>query len=112
MANLNLIGADLRCADLERPSAVCLMATMICVALAFAIPASGASDDYSAFVKLITENEDISINAMDLAFLLATHNFDATPEAGYVIVKLNGMIYSLTPNGKKPGLADVTTIIH
>ncbi|MDD1749437.1 MAG: hypothetical protein LUO89_06130 [Methanothrix sp.] len=82
------------------------------MALAFAIPASGASDDYSAFVKLITENEDISINAMDLAFLLATHNFDATPEAGYVIVKLNGMIYSLTPNGKKPGLADVTTIIH
>jgi len=26
------------------------------------------------------------------------------------IVKLNGVIYRLTLNGKKPGLADVTTI--
>ncbi|MDD4162492.1 MAG: hypothetical protein PHW87_08425 [Methanothrix sp.] len=86
------------------------MVTMICVALAFAIPASGASDDYPTLVKLIIDNEDSHINAMDLAFLLATHNFDVTPEAGYVIVKLDGMIYSLTPNGKKPGLADVTTI--
>jgi hypothetical protein len=25
------------------------------------------------------------------------------------IMKLNGMIYRLTPNGEKPGLSDVTT---
>ena len=49
---------------------------------------------------------------MDLAFLLATHNFDATPEDGYVIVKLEGMIYSLTPNKEKPGLAEVTIITN
>jgi hypothetical protein len=95
---------------MKRPIAVCPMATIICVALAFAIPASGASDDYSTLMKLILDNEDSHMNAMDLAFLLATHNFDATPEAGNVIVKLDGMIYSLKPNGKKPGLADVTTI--
>jgi hypothetical protein len=42
--------------------------------------------------------------------LTATHNFDATPEKGCVIVKLEGMIYSLTPNGEKPGLAEITII--
>jgi hypothetical protein len=78
------------------------------VALAFAIPASGASDDYSALMKLITDNEDSRMNAMDLAFLLATHNFDATPEGDYVIVKLEGTTYSLTPNKEEPGLAEVT----
>ncbi len=49
------------------------------------------------------------MDALDLAFFLATHNFDATPEDGNVIVKLEGMICSLTPNGERPGLADVTT---
>ncbi len=95
---------------MKRPGAICLMAALIGVALAFAIPASGASDDYSALMKLIADNEDSHMNAMDLAFLLATHNFDATPEAGYVIVKLDGIIYSLTPNGEKPGLSEVTVI--
>jgi hypothetical protein len=46
---------------IKRPSAICLMTALICVALAFAIPASGASDDYSALMKLITENEDSHI---------------------------------------------------
>jgi len=86
------------------------MTALIFVALAFAIPASGASDDYSVLMKLITDNEDSHMNAFDLAFLLATHNFDATPEDGHVIVKLESMIYSLTPNGEKPGLAEVTII--
>ena len=95
---------------MKRPGAICLMAAIICVALAIAIPASGASDDYSALMKLITDNEDSHMNALDLAFLLVTHNFDATPDNGYVIVKLEGMIYSLTPNGEKPGLAEVTII--
>jgi hypothetical protein len=95
---------------MKRPGAICLMAALICAALAFAIPSSGASDDYSAFVELIMDNEDSHMNALDLAFLLATHGFDATPEDGYVIVKLEGMIYSLAPNGEKPGLAEVTIV--
>jgi hypothetical protein len=56
------------------------------------------------------DNEDSHMNAMDVAFILATHNLDATPEVGYVIVKLDGMICSLTPNGEKSGLSDVATI--
>ena len=93
---------------MKRPSAICLIAALI-LAL-FAIPASGASDEYSALMKLIADNEDVRMNAGDLAFLLATHNFDATPEDGYVIVKLEGTTYSFTPNGEKPGLAEVTII--
>jgi hypothetical protein len=93
---------------MKRPSAICLIAALI-LAL-FAISASGASDEYSALMKLIADNEDVCMDAMDLAFLLATHNFDATPEDGYVIVKLEGTIYNLTPNGDKPGLAEVTVI--
>ncbi|MDQ1261651.1 MAG: hypothetical protein QG575_832 [Euryarchaeota archaeon] len=92
------------------PSALCLRAALICAALALAIPASGTSDEYSALMKLITDNEDVHMNAGDLAFFLATHDFDATPEDDDVIVKLGGMIYSLTPNGEKPGLSDVTTM--
>ena len=99
-----------RVTAMKRPSAICLMAALICVALAFAILHQGHWMAILTFMKLVMDNEDSHMNAMDLAFLLATHNFDATPEAGYVIVKLDGVIYSLKPNGKKPGLADVTTI--
>jgi len=95
---------------MKRSDAIWLIAALICVALAFAIPASGASDEYSALMKQIADNEDVRMDAMDLAFLLATHNFDATPEDGYVIVKLEGTVYNLTPNGEKPGLAEVTII--
>jgi len=90
---------------MKRLGALCLMAALIFVALAFAIPASGASDDYSALMKLIADNEDSHMNAMDLAFLLATHNFDATPEDGHVSVKLEGTIYSLTPKSRKAGIS-------
>jgi hypothetical protein len=103
-----VIGFYVRSNGMKRTSAICLIAALI-LAL-FVIPASGAFDDYSALMKLIADNEDVRMNAMDLAFLLATHNFDATPENGYVIVKLESMIYSLTPNGEKPGLAEVTII--
>ncbi len=73
---------------MKSPGAICLMAAIICAAVAIAIPASGESDDYHALMKLIMDNEDSHMDALDLAFFLATHNFDATPEDGYVIVKL------------------------
>jgi hypothetical protein len=95
---------------MKRHGAICQIAALICVAPAFSTPASGASEDYFALMKLITENEDVHMDALDLAFFLATHNFEATPMDGYVVVKLEGTIYSLTPNGEKPGLADVTII--
>lgn len=46
----------------------------------------------------------------DLAFFLATHNYDATPKDSYVVVKLDGMVYKAVPNGYGPGLADLKVI--
>jgi len=42
-----------------------------------------------------------------LPFLLVTHGFDATPKDSYVIVKLDKATYRITPNGVKPGLANI-----
>ena len=36
-----------------------------------------------------------------------THGFDAVPKEGYVIVKLDDVVYKMTPNGVEPGLADI-----
>jgi hypothetical protein len=46
----------------------------------------------------------------DLAFFLATHNFDAIPKEGYVQVKINGSVYKVMPNGTNPGLADILVV--
>jgi hypothetical protein len=67
-----------------------------------------ASEDYGSLISLVMNNEDERITAQDLAFLLATHGFDAMPKDGYAVVKLNETVYILTPNGDKPGLADIT----
>jgi hypothetical protein len=49
------------------------------------------------------------MNAEDLAFYLATHNFDAKPNGGHVDVNLDGSICKLTPNGSAPGLCSIET---
>ena len=69
---------------------------------------SSAVADKSELIKLITKNEDPIMNANDLAFLLVTHDFDAIPKKDFVEVRLNKTVYKLTPNGKYPGLANVT----
>jgi hypothetical protein len=66
-----------------------------------------ASDNYQDLLNLTRANEDTRMDARDLAFLLVTHDFDATPKDGYVIVELNRTFYIMTPNGDKPGLADI-----
>jgi hypothetical protein len=71
-------------------------------------PLSSAVADKSELIKLITENEDPLINANDLAFLLVTHDFDAVPKNSFVEVRLNKTVYKLVPNGKYPGLANMT----
>ncbi|MCX6673660.1 MAG: hypothetical protein NTY37_07775 [Methanothrix sp.] len=61
-------------------------------------------------MKLISETEDLRIGVNDLAFILATHDFDATPKGDYVEVRLNDAVLKLVPNGQQPGLANVTII--
>jgi hypothetical protein len=95
-------------------NAAYLMAAIICAAIIASMSCpSAATDDYTNLVKLITDSEDVRIDTQDLAFLLVTHGFDATPEESYesyAIVKLDKKIYEVRPNGVKPGLADVAIL--
>jgi len=47
------------------------------------------------------------MNTQDLAFFLATHNYNVVPKDVYVELDLNGMILKLTPNREKPGLCGI-----
>jgi hypothetical protein len=69
--------------------------------------ASAVGEDISDLKKLISGNEDTRMDTQDLAFFLATHNYNAVPRDGYVELNLNGKIYKLIPNSKKPGLRDI-----
>ena len=82
-----------------------LICALVCVAFAPSSLASGV-DEYAELSKLISQNEDSRITADDLAFFLATHNYDATPMDSYVQVKIDDIIYMVVPNGAHPGLGD------
>ena len=87
-----------------------LYLVVIFVLLAFLsiAPISTGVADKSDLMKQILGIEDPLINVNDLAFLLVTHDFDAMPKGDYVEVRLNNTIYKLVPNGRYPGLANVT----
>jgi hypothetical protein len=84
----------------------CLFAGLIFVLFASACHSSEVSEN-TQLLTLISQNEDPLMIPIDLAFFLATHNYDATPKDGYVEVKLNGVVYKAVPNGYDPGLADL-----
>ena len=86
-----------------------LLAALICVTFA---PVSYASvvAESTELSKLISQSEDTNMTPNDLAFFLATHNYDATPKNGYVQVKIDSTIYKVVPNGSQPGLADLSII--
>lgn len=92
---------------LARRSAIFLTAALICAVVMPLGHVGDASVDYAYLLNLTMGSEDARIDAGDLAFLLATHDFDATPKDGYVLLRLNGTVYKMTPNGKRPGLADI-----
>ena len=87
-----------------------LYLVVILVLLAFLsiVPISTGVADKSELIKLITKNEDPIMNVNDLAFLLVTHDFDASPKKDFVEVRLNNTAYKLVPNGPYPGLANMT----
>ncbi|VVB64702.1 Uncharacterised protein [uncultured archaeon] len=87
----------------------CLLAALICVAFAPVSYASGVAD-CTELSKLISQSGDTNMATNDLAFFLATHNYDATPKNGYVQVKIDGTIFKVVPNGSQPGLADLSII--
>jgi hypothetical protein len=86
-----------------------LLAALVCAAFAPACYASGVADS-KELTKLISQICDASMTPNDLAFFLATHNYDTTPKDGYVQVKIDGTIFKVVPNGANPGLADLSTV--
>lgn len=83
-----------------------LLAALVCIEFVPAGYASGVVES-KELSKLISQNEDVHITPNDLAFFLATHNYDAKPKDGYVQVRIDGTIYRVVPNGARPGLADL-----
>ncbi len=88
------------------------MALIVSLMMLSLSTASAASDDISNLKKIISSSNDPKMNAQDLAFFLATHNYDVRPLEGYVELRLDGQIYRLTPNGDKPELCDMENCIQ
>lgn len=63
----------------------------------------------AGLMGLLSSYDDPLMTYLDLAFLLVTHGFDATPADGFVVVVAGNATYLLVPNGDRPGLADVST---
>ena len=81
---------------------------IISIVIMLALPTVSASNDSLSDLKIsISGFDDPRMNSDDLAFYLATHDFDATPKDGYVEVDLAGNVYKLTPNGSAPGLCSI-----
>jgi len=91
-----------------RPTAICSVLAAIMLTLLPLTNALALEGSYEALADLIANNEDDRMDASDLAFLLVTHNFDATPKGDHVEVKISNSVYSLIPNARKPGLAEIT----
>jgi hypothetical protein len=78
----------------------------VCTAFAPASYASGVANSQE-LTKLVSQSNDARMTPNDLAFFLATHNYDAKPKDGYVQVSIDGIIYKVVPNS---GLANLSTI--
>jgi hypothetical protein len=81
-----------------RQSTIYLIAAIICVILASMSPVAVASVDKAALNQLIEENQNIRMDAEEMAFFLATHGYDAAPKDGYVMINIDGETYKLLPN--------------
>lgn len=79
----------------------------ICIIMVSLNTASASGEGISDLNEIIANNEDTRMDSQDLAFFLATHNYNAMPRDGYVELNLNGKICKLVPNGDKSGLCDI-----
>jgi len=80
---------------------------IVCIMLVSLNTATALDGDVPDLKKLISSNEDARMNTQDLAFFLATHNYNVVPKDGYVEMDLNGKLLKLIPNGEKSGLCDM-----
>jgi len=86
-----------------------LLAALVCAAFAPASYASGVAD-CKEMTKLISQSGDARMTPNDLAFFLATHNYDATPKDGYVQVKIDGTVYKVVINDTDSRIVSLSII--
>ena len=86
-----------------------VLAALVCAAFAPASYASGVADS-KEMTKLISQNCDARMMPNDLAFFLATHNYDATPKDGYVQVKIDGAICKVVINSANSEIVSLSII--
>ncbi|NPV62587.1 MAG: hypothetical protein HPY61_08140 [Methanotrichaceae archaeon] len=87
---------------------VCMRLITEIVAIAMLSSAVSASEgDISELKSLILSFEDTKMTVEDLAFYLATHNYDARPVKDHVELKVDEKRYKLIPNGDAPGICDI-----
>jgi hypothetical protein len=86
-----------------------LMAALICVVFVPANPAFGAVAENRDLTETISQYHDTHMTVKDLAFFLATHNYNAMPKENHVQVIVDGTIYRAVPNSTT-GLAELTIV--
>jgi hypothetical protein len=86
-----------------------LIAALTCIISVSANPAFGAVAENQNLTELISQYHDTHMTVEDLAFFLATHDYNATPRDGYVQVTIGGTIYKAVPNSTT-GLAELSII--
>ena len=84
-----------------------LIAALAGIILISTHPAFGAVDGNQNLNDVISQCHDTHMTVDDLAFFLATHNFNATPKDGYVQIIVGDTIYKAIPNSTT-GLAELT----
>lgn len=82
-------------------SAICLIPIIVLLVLPVASASNASLSDLKSTISTF---DDPHMDVQDLAFYLATHDFDAKPKDSYVDVDLAGCVCKLTPNGQAPGL--------
>ena len=92
-----------------RPIASYLITALSCIAFVSANPAFGAVAENNDLTEVISQYQDAHMTVEDLAFFLATHNYNATPKDDYVQITINGSIYKAVPN-RAIGLAEISFI--
>ncbi|HQF17221.1 MAG: hypothetical protein A4E45_00522 [Methanosaeta sp. PtaB.Bin039] len=83
---------------------------LIVAALCLAAAAPAQAESLSELQGLISWTNDPCMSTYELAVFLAAHGYPAIPENGYVSLELEEGIYRLTPNGEKPGLAEIIAV--
>ena len=82
-----------------------LVIAVILTAFVAVSPVYGS--EKSDLQKLISSFSDPRMSTNDLAFVLATHGYDATPKVDHVEVTLEGAVYKLVPNSNDSGFAEI-----